>query len=148
MLKSDCPLRLVLFCPNQKIKDSVWSINYVFVLIICHSVMSEQCVLTVKSATATSRQCPLEGLTRLVSISEARAEVVHQVQVTSLLHAAPGLSESLLGHLVQLFSAQAQFVALIGAQHLLEDVLVIRRVPLRLGTVDETLDLTGGRKVG
>lgn len=76
-----------------------------------------------------------------------RAEVVHQVQVTSLLHAAPGVSESLLGDLVQLFSAQAQVVAIIGTQHLLEDVLVIRRVPLRLRTVDETLDLTGGKNV-
>lgn len=77
-----------------------------------------------------------------------RAEVVHQVQVTSLLHAAPGVSESLLGNLVQLFSAQAQVVALIGTQDLLEDVLVIGRIPLRLRTVDETLDLTGAKKVG
>lgn len=83
-------------------------------------------------------------LTRLVGVSEPRAEVVHQVQVTPLLHAAPGLSESLLGNLVELFSAQAQVVAHIGAQHLLEDVEVIRRVPLSLRAVDETLDLTGG----
>lgn len=67
--------------------------------------------------------------------------------MTSVLHAAPGLSESFLGDLVQVFFAQAQVVALIGTQHLLEDVLVIRRVPLRLRTVDETLDLTGGKNV-
>lgn len=71
-----------------------------------------------------------------------RAEVVHQVLVTSLLQEAPCISESLLGHLDQLFSAQAQAVALIGTQHLLEDVLVIWRVPLCLWTVDEPLDLT------
>ena len=63
--------------------------------------------------------------------------------MTPLLHLAPGLSEGLLGDLVQLFSAQAKVVALVDAQHLLEDVLVIRRVPLGLGTVDETLDLKG-----
>lgn len=89
----------------------------------------------------------LPGLTRLVGVCEVRAEVVHQVQVTSLLHAAPSLSESLLGDPVQLFSAQGQVVALIGSQHLLEDVWVIRRVPLRLRTVDETLDLPGGRNI-
>lgn len=65
--------------------------------------------------------------------------------MTSLLHSAPGLSEGFLGDLVQMFSAQAKVVALVGAQHLLEDVLVIGRVPLGLGTVDETLDLKGGR---
>lgn len=93
-------------------------------------------------------QQPADSLTRLVGVSEARAEVVHQVQVASLLHAAPRLSEGLLGHLVQLLAAQAQVVALVGAQHLLEDVLVIRRVLLRLGAVDETLDLTAGRSEG
>ena len=70
-----------------------------------------------------------------------RAEVVHQVQVASFLHAAPGLPESLLGDLVQLFSAQAQFVALICTQHLLEDVVVIWRVLVCLRTVDEPLNL-------
>lgn len=76
-----------------------------------------------------------------------RAEVVHQVQVTSLLQASPGLSESLLGDLLQLFSAQAQVVALVGTQHQLVDVLVIRRVPLCLRTVDEPLNLTGGKRL-
>lgn len=42
------------------------------------------------------------------------AEVVHQVQVTSLLHAGPDISESLLGYLVELLSAQAQVVTLVG----------------------------------
>ncbi len=68
--------------------------------------------------------------------------------MTPLLHAAPALTESFLGDLVQLFSAQVQGVALIGTQHQLEDVLVIRRVPLSLRTVDEALDLTGGEKTG
>lgn len=67
--------------------------------------------------------------------------------MTPLLHLAPRLSESLLGDLVQLFPAQAQVVALIGTQHLVEDVLVIWRVPVRLRAVDETLDLTGRRAV-
>lgn len=61
--------------------------------------------------------------------------------MTSLLHATPGLSEGVLGYLVQLFSAQAKVVAFVGTQHLLEDVWVIWRVPLCLGTVYETLDL-------
>lgn len=88
------------------------------------------------------------NLTGLVGVSDARAEVVHQVQVTPLLHAAPGLPESLLGDLVQQFPGQAQVVALVGAQHLLQDVMVIRRVPLRLRTVDEALNLTRGRNIG
>ncbi len=87
---------------------------------------------------------PSLSLTRLIGVSEVRAKVVHQVKVTSLLHAAHGLTESLLGDLVQLFPAQTQVVAVIGAQHLLEDVLVIWRVPVSLGTVDEPLDLSGG----
>lgn len=89
---------------------------------------------------------PTRSLTRLVGVSEVRAKVVHQVQVTSLLYAGPDVSESLLGDLVQLFSAQAQVVTLIGTEHLLEDVWVIRRVALCLRTVDEPLDLTGGKE--
>lgn len=76
-----------------------------------------------------------------------RAKVVHQVHVTSILHQGPGFSEGLLGNLVQLFSAQTQVVALVSTQHVLEDVLVIRRVPVCLGTVYETFDLIGGRNV-
>lgn len=64
--------------------------------------------------------------------------------MTSLLHLARGLSEGLLGDLVQLLPAQAEVVPLVGEQHLLEDVLVIRGVPPGLGAVDETLDLKGG----
>lgn len=75
-----------------------------------------------------------------------RAEVVHQVQVAPLLYAGPDVSESLLGHLVQLFSVQAQLVALVSTEHLLEDVLVIRRVPPCLRTVDESLNLTKKKK--
>lgn len=81
--------------------------------------------------------------TRLVGVGEARAEVVDQVQVAPLLHAAPCLSEGLLGDLVQLLPAQTQLVALVGAHHLLEDVMVVGGVPLRLRGVDEALDLTG-----
>lgn len=61
--------------------------------------------------------------------------------MTSLLHAAPSFSEGLLRDLVHLLPAQAKVVALVGAQHLLEDVLVIWRGLVCLGTVDETLDL-------
>lgn len=64
-----------------------------------------------------------------------------------LLHVAPGLPEGVLGDLVQLFPAQTQVVALVGAQHLLQDVLVVRGVSVGLGAVDETLDLTGRAKI-
>lgn len=74
-----------------------------------------------------------------------RAKVVDQVQVTPVLYAGPHLPESLLGHLDQLLSAQAEVVALICAEHLLEDVLVIRRVLLSLRTVNKPLDLRVGK---
>lgn len=75
-----------------------------------------------------------------------RAKVVHQVHVTSVLHEGPSFSEGLLGDLVQLFSAQQQVVALVSTHYLLENVLVIWRVPMGLGTVDETFNLIEGRK--
>lgn len=74
-----------------------------------------------------------------------RAKVVDQVQVTPVLDAGSHLPESLLGHLDQLLSAQAEVVALVCTEHLLEDVLVIRRVLLSLRTVNKPLDLTGGK---
>lgn len=67
--------------------------------------------------------------------------------MTSFLHEGPGFSEGVLGDLVQMFSAQTQVVALVSTQYLLEDVLVIRRVPMCLRTVDETLNLIEGRNV-
>ena len=60
----------------------------------------------------------------------------------SVLNPSPHLPESLLGHLVELLPAQAEIVALVGTDHLLEDVLVIRRVPLSLRTVNKPFDLT------
>ncbi|TNN34014.1 hypothetical protein EYF80_055827 [Liparis tanakae] len=86
----------------------------------------------------------VSGLTGLVVVGEARAEVVDQVLVAPLLQAAAGLREHLLGDLGQLPGAQAQVVALVGAQHLVVDVLVVRRVLMRLGAVDVALDLRGG----
>jgi len=88
------------------------------------------------------------SLTGLVVVGEARAEVVDQVLVAPLLQAAAGLREDLLGDLGQLPRAQAQVVALVGAQHLVVDVLVVRRVLVRLGAVDVPLDLTGGEGGG
>lgn len=61
-----------------------------------------------------------------------------------VLDAGSHLPESLLGHLVELLSAQAQMVALICTEHLLEDVLIIGRVLLSLRTVNKPLDLTAG----
>lgn len=95
------------------------------------------------------RLCSSEGgvssLTRLVGVCEVRAKVVDQVQVTPVLYAGSHLPESLLGHLDQLLSAQAEVVALICTEHLLEDVLVIRRVLLSLRTVNKPLDLRVGK---
>lgn len=100
------------------------------------------CSQTVKPRTSSS--ISLYYLTRLIGVGEARAKVVDEVQVTAVLYTAPGLSERLLGDLVYMLPGQAEVVAIVGTQHLLEDVLVIRRVLSYLGTVDETLDLTKG----
>lgn len=94
--------------------------------------------------------CSSEGgicsLTRLVRVCEVGAKVVDQVQVPPVLDEGSHLPERLLGHLVQLLSAQAKIVTLICSEHLLEDVLVIRRVRLSLRTVDKALNLTVGKK--
>lgn len=66
--------------------------------------------------------------------------------MTSVLYAGSHLPESLLGHLVQLFSAQAKIVTLICTQHLLQDVQVIRGVLLSLRAVNKPLDLMVGNK--
>lgn len=66
--------------------------------------------------------------------------------MTPVLYAGSHLPESLLGHLVQLLSAQAQIVTLIRSEHLLEDVLVVGRALLSLRAVDKPLDLTVGKK--
>ena len=63
--------------------------------------------------------------------------------MASLLHAAPGVPEGILSDLAQLLLVQAQVVAGVGARYLLKDVRVIWGVPMGLGTVNETLDLTG-----
>lgn len=65
-----------------------------------------------------------------------------------LLHAGPDVSESLFGQLVQVLSAQTQLVAFIGTEHLLEDVLVIRRVAPCLLTVNKALNLMGAQRTG
>lgn len=84
------------------------------------------------------------SLTRLVGVCEVGAKVVDQVQVPPVLDEDPHLPERLLGHLVELLPAQAELVTLVCSEHLLEDVLVVRRVGLSLRAVDEALDLTGG----
>lgn len=89
---------------------------------------------------------PTSDLTRLVGVSEVRAEVVHQVQVASLLDASANVPERLFGQLVQELSAQAQFVSFVGAGDLPVDVRVVGRVVPRFRTVDEALDLIGGQK--
>lgn len=89
---------------------------------------------------------PSSDLTGLVGVSEVRAEVVHQVQVASLLDASANVPERLLGQLVQLLSVQAQFVSFVGAGDLPVDVRVVGRVFPRFRTVDEALDLIGGQK--
>lgn len=66
--------------------------------------------------------------------------------MASLLHAGPDVSESLFGQLVQVLSAQTQLVAFIGMEHLLEDVLVIRRVAPCLWTVNKALNLMGAQR--
>lgn len=61
--------------------------------------------------------------------------------MTSGLEAAPDVPEGVLSDLLQPVFVEAQVVAFVGAQHLLEDVLVIWWVPLHLRTVNEALDL-------
>lgn len=99
-----------------------------------------------EKALLGSSEGGLFSLTRLVGVREVRAKVEDQVQVAPVLYAGSHLPESLLGHLVQLLSAQAKTVTLVCTEHLLEDVLVIRRVLLSLRTVNKPLDLTAGKE--
>lgn len=85
-------------------------------------------------------------LTGFVAVCEVRAKVVKHVVKSSPLQEVARLSEGLLSDLVQMTSAQAQVVALVGTQNLLEDVLIIRRVLLHLGTVDVALNLKKKRE--
>lgn len=86
------------------------------------------------------------SLTGFVVVCEVRAKVVEHVVESAPLQEVARLPEGLLSDLVQMALAQAQVVALVGPQNLLQDVLIIRRVLLHLGTVDEALDLTKEEK--
>lgn len=56
--------------------------------------------------------------------------------MTSVLHSAPRVPEGFLSDLVHVLSAQAEIVAVVGFQDLMEDVVVIRRILVRLVAVD------------